>query len=563
MEERYGAHTWMWRSCCLDKVADAFQMREYEGSKIMVSKYNWCMTRDVGTITITGKKGSMIRKGGLMHSQFYGMGKLQFDANKHFPWDDGDDTMAILALDNHYRDALRSTMGAKTIDLSECRRSYNHCGRRYVIGTRTNDDQSWGGREEHRMSLTLTQAVNSELHCRGNPELRRKETRTQFYVHPTKIINMFSEVVALPIASWYQQTLGMAPEGMLGMDHQKLAILQCLLLKNSYWCSPLSQISLLWKGTVEDNKVGLGLKEVIEKYGFGWLPKRMFNWEANNFIADVAKQFPFPIRTLERRFNKRKGEWHITKEILQEMDQVTGRLDSLKDEDRMFLMNWIPTRVMRQYHDDVWERLYRSPYLFKSKEHDLEHRQEQDEEAGPRKKRKLTIKTAKVIKKTWDEPPALTYASVKAELEENPHPVGLGKSYRNREDFFKLIFGITEADWGTKGIPPYLQAVKYLKAKLSAADYESMMQRLRRLFDRTCHCVPNISKEKWLAGCGSKSAKSNFKPGWVAFDENGDRIDCSSYKAKYALQKGSSWLETRSIHDDPYWNISLEDALGD
>jgi hypothetical protein len=99
MEERYGGYTWMWRTCCLDKVADAFQMKEHEGSKIAATKYNWCMTRDVANLSITGKKRSMIRKGGLMYSQFYSMNKLQFDAIKHFPWDDGDDTMAVMALD--------------------------------------------------------------------------------------------------------------------------------------------------------------------------------------------------------------------------------------------------------------------------------------------------------------------------------------------------------------------------------------------------------------------------------------------------------------------------------
>jgi len=178
MEARYGGHTWMWRNCCLDKLADAFQMKECEGSKVVVTKYNWCMTRDVGNITITGKKRSMIRKGGLMHSQLYAMNKLQFDAIKHFPWDDGDDTMAIMALDQGYREALRATVGVKAVDIKSCRQSYNHCGRRYLLGTRMNDDRSWGAREEHRMSLKLVQAVNSELHCRGDPELRRRSSST-------------------------------------------------------------------------------------------------------------------------------------------------------------------------------------------------------------------------------------------------------------------------------------------------------------------------------------------------------------------------------------------------
>src|SRR5437667_7108235 len=272
MEERYGGHTWMWRSCCLDKVVERFQMKECKGSKIVATKYNWCMTRDMGNVTITGKKRSMIRKGGLMYSQFYGMNKLQFDAMKHFPWEDGDDTMAMMALDQGYREALRATMGGKAVSMKACRRSYNHCGRRYLLGSRTNEDRSWGVREEHRMSLALVQAINAELHCRGDPELRRRESRFQFYVHPTRVVNAFSEMVTLPIASWYQETLGMAQEGMLGIDHQKLAVLQCYLLRCSYGSALLRQHPILWEkrirreGEKEGDKIGLGLKNVIEKY---------------------------------------------------------------------------------------------------------------------------------------------------------------------------------------------------------------------------------------------------------------------------------------------------------
>ena len=86
-----------------------------------------------------------------MYSQLYAMNKLQFDACKYFPWDDGDDTMAMMALDQGYRDALLSTVGGKAIDMKACRQSYNHSGRRYLLGTRMNDEGSWGVREEHRV----------------------------------------------------------------------------------------------------------------------------------------------------------------------------------------------------------------------------------------------------------------------------------------------------------------------------------------------------------------------------------------------------------------------------
>ena len=47
-----------------------------------------------------------------------------------------------------------------------------------------------------------------------------------------------------------------------------------------------------------------------------------------------------------------------------------------------------------------------------------------------------------------------------------------------------------------------------------------------------------------------------FKPGWIAFDENGERIDCSSFKGFRAKEKGSSWLEERSIQEDKCWGMT-------
>ena len=70
------------------------------------------------------------------------MNKLQFDALKYFPWDNGDDTIAIMTLDEGYREALWATIGAKVVDIKACRQSYNHCERRYLLSSRLNIDQS-------------------------------------------------------------------------------------------------------------------------------------------------------------------------------------------------------------------------------------------------------------------------------------------------------------------------------------------------------------------------------------------------------------------------------------
>jgi len=230
----------------------------------------------------------------------------------------------------------------------------------------------------------------------------------------------------------------MALEGMLGIDHQKLAILQCYLLRCSYGSALIRKHPILWKkrirreGYDEGEKIGLGFKNVIEKYGFGWLPKEMF--KRATMIG-----------------------------ILQEMDQAIERIKTSgkgkKDERRrLSLLKWLATRIMRQYHQDVWDALYKSPFKFKGKESELEQQRmreaaegtdSEDQEERPRKRVRIMKKNAKVVKKKWEEPPGLTYGQVRAELEEEPLPVGMGKLYLNKKDFFRLIFQPEED--GVKG----------------------------------------------------------------------------------------------------------------
>jgi hypothetical protein len=61
---------------------------------------------------------------------------------------------------------------------------------------------------------------------------------------------------------------------------------------------------------------------------------------------------------------------------------------------------------MRQYHQDVWDALYKSPYEFEGKrlERLRQEREEmasevdsEDEESRPKKKRRMTKKNAKVV----------------------------------------------------------------------------------------------------------------------------------------------------------------------
>ena len=52
-----------------------------------------------------------------------------------------------------------------------------------------------------------------------------------------------------------------------------------------------------------------------------------------------------------------------------------------------------------------------------------------------------------------------------------------------------------------------------------------------------------------------------MKSGWVVFDKNGDRIDCSGSKISLSLGSGSSWRSNHSIYYDKFWNMSIDEVL--
>jgi hypothetical protein len=428
-------------------------------------------------------------------------------------------------------------------------------------------------------------AIYTELRSRNCPEIRSRSTRKQFYVVETQLVNQFTESITLPLTRWYQEVLGNSEEGALGVDRQKLALSLSLMIKLSYSSSLLVRYPMIWekkiRGGYGNREVGFGLKGKIDKYGFGWIEKSMVDWEANNFADGVADRFPFPIRSVENHYRAKRKERAQMMDILNEVDQVAGRIRLLEtrggsdERKRSFLISWLALRIIRQYHIDVWTGLYRSSYEFVGKTKELERQRteamesiedmdsssdeynEAVEPVNPIKRRRIDIGKSKSICKSFDEPPKLTYQSVIDELQEKPHSCGRGKQYVDRSDMFGLLFmkhleADNELKQGWKR-QPYLHGISSTKAKLREKDFKQLSDELWSLFERYCLCIPSASKDRWLA----HSPKTKMKPGWIGFGENGERIERPEY---FFSKSKSSWGVETDISKEHGWNIDAESA---
>jgi len=390
------------------------------------------------------------------------------------------------------------------------------------------------------------------------------------------------------LARWYQEVLGKAREGMLGIDSQKLAILLSLLIKKSYSSALLSKNPLIWEGKRKPKKgkgsevQGLGLKDVIKNRGFGWLSTDIFNWKSNGFVPEVANSFPYPIRAIEKHYRARVQERKSMHGILQEVDQIVGRVRSLQANGddkprRRFLLLWLAMRIIRQYHVDIWVGLYASTYQFVGKEKEIEAQTDQQGEsseseasreadrprAPPAKKRRLSNPPIKKVKKSFPDPPGLTHPCVQEELGEDPYPCKRGKHHLNRWDVFCLLFlhqflerGELKGGWKSL---PHLHALAAAKTHLCKADFELLIQMMWKYFKRYCLCIPAVSKDRWLAN----SAQSKSKPAWIGFDENGVRMDYPQEPDGYAGGYGSTWHKEAIIKDEYCWNVTCEEATGE
>jgi hypothetical protein len=148
-------------------------------------------------------------------------------------------------------------------------------------------------------------------------------------------------------------------------------------------------------------------------------------------------------------------------------------------------------------------------------------------------------------------------------LGEEPHSCKGGKYYHNKRDIFNLLFlSQFDKDNELKGgwkKQPYLHGLKSARDRLEWKDYQQVVGRMRRLFDKYCLCIPGMSRDRWLAN----SAHSNFKSTWIGFDEYGERMDYPHMEDGYGGVYGSTWHKEISIHEDYFWNITCDDAMSD
>ena len=403
-EPRIG-YTALPRQCCLkDLVKRINQLTADTGiaAKIKGNHYTWGLTKDVASLTVDLPSGHPFRELGLSYIQIYPSHKNLYDCQSHYPYPLDDDSGICLATDSHGLKSLYSVVGQPVPDLSICRSSWRRSGARIGVPLLSHSNRSLYERMEVRVSETLRRKVRTEI------ELRRQRLRAQpseiipseagcpFYIHTTEAINNFVFASTQVLARLFQEIVSLAPEGHLGVDHQKLLVQVFQLQKVAHSAVHLPKFKYLYKsvvrikpaqrGAAEEprQELGLGLQETIRSYGYGYPKHGLIDWIELNFASpSIAEQFPHVSHALSN-ITARPDDRRRLNDLFQEIDFVIGRLRMEQDEmAQEVLLCWLVMRLLKQFLIDFTIYMIEGPYKFANKRQFARNiRDRPDEEDG-------------------------------------------------------------------------------------------------------------------------------------------------------------------------------------
>ncbi|KAF2844277.1 hypothetical protein T440DRAFT_523630 [Plenodomus tracheiphilus IPT5] len=158
------AEVYLWKRCCLEAYANLRIDRLADGKRTKgsarLTTYPWATMRETMGQTLFAMPQGQESMDGLEYSQFYGLSKTPFDTSKAYVF--YNEALENLALDPGYVRSLQQQGGGATFSKGVCEVSYLHSKKRAHANLVDNQWRSYGIREEHRVTLTLMDAVREQ-----------------------------------------------------------------------------------------------------------------------------------------------------------------------------------------------------------------------------------------------------------------------------------------------------------------------------------------------------------------------------------------------------------------
>src|SRR5437016_1503709 len=197
-----------WKTCCMKNIEEQFKRR---GMK--KDYYYWCLTKDSCALAMESYQGTNINNAGHLFTQFYPLSKNQFFAKGIYPFQRENGPIEGLAMRTVSHEIMQACEHRERFDPVDCILSFKLSGNRVALELEGNDDRTYGVRQEHRISLALFGAMVSIFQIREWPAIGFPRDYRPYIVHPTSLLNKFTQHVFFTWSRFFQEILGSAPPG--------------------------------------------------------------------------------------------------------------------------------------------------------------------------------------------------------------------------------------------------------------------------------------------------------------------------------------------------------------
>ena len=294
------AQVYSWKRCCLEE----YMKWVYDGKPPSVRAkgqryYHQNMLYDASSLTSVTPKKSILRRGGLIYSQFYGSVKEMTDAAKCKPFDN--DALEEMALDPQLRRGFRNVAGGHRREAKIIELAYKASKRRARAAILDSKQRSFGIREEHRVTWGLSQRLKALLQGEDRSSLEIEMVECPDYAWPVRTKNYLDFLWRSvdKFATGFEVVHAQSRTTMVTWEQTKMmfAFLRCLRFvigghqlepESAMWCSKRT----LGEAPQQRNWYGLGFCNTLSRYKYCWFEPRV-NWQRLSFKTDVTNSMLF------------------------------------------------------------------------------------------------------------------------------------------------------------------------------------------------------------------------------------------------------------------------------
>ncbi|MBE7180212.1 MAG: hypothetical protein INR71_03220 [Terriglobus roseus] len=364
---------YLWKRCCLEKYMKWMYDDQPPSSKGQGQRYfGECMLHEGCNLTSAAPKKSALRRGGLVYSQFYGSHKELFDSRKIFPFEN--DGLEELAIDRRIMQAIRSVSSEEPSSTPLVRGAYLASKKRVNTALESAGGQSFGVREEHRVSWPLFKALLARTQERGGARAEqapREEGRRPRCVWPiaTESWLRYQRWNVNRFAAGFEITRA-ACTGVVTWERTKL---MAMFLRGLRFClqNGLSgREPALWCDQGRDKRqgragevwYGLGFSDALQRFGHCWSKARV-DWDSLTFLPHIGDRVRFGNGLLADVY-RRQGVYirslFTAADRMQLAVELIARYNGEEEGDiRGRLLDWLAHICTQQLRQDVLHSIKR------------------------------------------------------------------------------------------------------------------------------------------------------------------------------------------------------------